>query len=421
MKIQNLVLKMVLVTLVVLGSMEFAIAAGDYDLTVIIAADNRPYVEYVAKQWKEKTGGNIEIISVSYNDVHDKIITSVLGGAKVDISTVDVIWPAEFAVGNILAPLDQYITEEMKQKMVPVILDQLIWNGHIYAMPWIHEDKWLYYNTEMLEKGGFSGPPRTLDQMVDMSKQLVDAGLAKYGTAWGWGQHEGLVCDWTVLLHDFGGKWRNEEGEWIFNNEAGQKALDWMVFTLKEGIADPGSITLDDRTVLNLFMQGDTPYVFNWSYAWGVTNDPQESKIAGKVRIGLIPGVPEAGTVSASVTGGGGLGILTTCKKPDVAWEFIELVTNRENQIAALEIVNNPPIWADIYTDEEVLKKYPQFRDMYPQYQYAYIRPVVPYYSEWSQNLQVEIHSALVGQKTVKEALDSAVKFSNDKWKEYGY
>jgi len=198
--------------------------------------------------------------------------------------------------------------------------------------------------------------------------------------------------------------------------------LQWMVNSIgPDGWADPASTSLNDRTVLNPFLVGDTAFVLNWAFAWGLIQDPKESKVVDKVGIALIPASEESGLVSSSVTGGGGWGILTNSDTPELAAKLLQRFMSREVQVQALDLQQNMPVWTEMYSDPEILKAYPHFKAMGPQFQYAHFRPVLPWYSEWSLQAQVEIQAALTGAKTPQQALDDLAEWSTQKSKEYGY
>ena len=71
------------------------------------------------------------------------------------------------------------------------------------------------------------------------------------------------------------------------------------------------------------------------------------------------------------------------------------------------------PILKSMYEDQNVMKDYPWMQEMYPQFQYAVSRPVLIKYSEWSNMMQINLHKALTGQVTAKDALDEMVNQSN--------
>jgi multiple sugar transport system substrate-binding protein len=138
--------------------------------------------------------------------------------------------------------------------------------------------KFYYYNEDALQKGGVAAPPKTYEELVEVSKQLVEKGVVKHGQSWGWNQAEGLICDWQQVMHAFGGEWWDKSGQWSFNQGGAARDLEYMVANLKSKLFDPASPTLNDRTTINVFARGDTAFMTNWGFAWSLVNDPKESK-----------------------------------------------------------------------------------------------------------------------------------------------
>ena len=377
-------------------------------ISVISGAETAPSYEVVAKEYKETYGIEVELIVDAYDNIRNKIITAATSGSTEDLGLLDTVWPAEFLAAGIAYPLNEFITEEKISQFVPVSIEQLIVDGQVMGLPFINDTKWLYYNDALLEAGGYENPPATWEEAIEMSEDLVNQGLVKYGTAWGASQAEGLVCDWAALVCSFGGDWYDESGEWALNSENAVDALTMLTDSLNNGFADPASITYTDRTVLNSLMAKDIAFTLNWSYAWGVTNDDEESNVVGDIKIGLVPGSEKYGTKSGSTPGGGGLCILQNSDAKEWAYKFLDMITEPDFQAESIEISSNVPVIASVYEDSAVLEKYPHLADCVPQYEFEMFRPQVAQYSEWSNIMQQNLHSALTGAASPKDALDKA-------------
>ena len=381
-------------------------------ITIISTTDDVALFEHVGEQYKEQYGIEVEVISQAYDNTHQKIATSFSGKTDADLIYVDVPWAAEFGDLGITMDLNSYMSDEFKASFIDTTLEQLVYDGKTQAIPFANNGKWMFYNKKVLQEGGYENPPATWDELKEMSLDLMDQGLVKYGIAWAGKQAEGLICDMTTMLYAFGGQWMDDEGNMVFNSPEGVQGLSVMTDSIKDGWADPASISYGDRENLDPFMAGDVAFVMNWSFAWGLANDPQESEIAGDVGICLIPG---NGTVtSAAVTGGGGIGIISTSDAPDYAWKYIEMLVSEENQKFALENNGTLPTLKALYEDQELLEAYEYLGLMYPQYEYSQFRPQLPDYSEWSNMLQPKISAALLGEISPQEVLDEAAEESKN-------
>ena len=106
------------------------------------------------------------------------------------------------------------------------------------ALPAAAWFKNLFYNTEIVQKMGLTKPPATYQALVEASRAAQAGKVLTHPTGWGWKQSEGMICDWTAILHAFGGQWFNKTGGWNVNNENGVAALTYMVENLKNGVFD---------------------------------------------------------------------------------------------------------------------------------------------------------------------------------------
>ena len=158
-------------------------------------------------------------------------------------------------------------------------------------------------------------------------------------------------------------------------------------------------------------MAGDIPFVLNWAFAYALADDPAESTIAGNVGIGLVPSNSD-GVVSSSVTGSGGFAIASTSKYPDYAWKLLENVLSREALFQSAKLASNAPPIRSMYEDEEFIEQFPTMEACYPQFEYAQARPSLAKYSEWSNNMQVSLHEAVTGSKSVEDALNEMIEKS---------
>lgn len=380
-------------------------------ISIIASAEDRPWLDYVQKQYQDARGGTFDSQTVAYDSMHNKIATAIAGGSAVDVVLVDTIWGAEFADAGFATAIDSYLTKDITDALVPHSLDPWFYKSKQWALPFSYYFKFYYYNTQVLEKGGVSAPPKTYEELIDVSKQLVDKKLIKYGQSWGWAQAEGLVCDWQQVMLAFGGDWFDKSGNWTFNQAGAVSALQYMVDNLKSKVFDPASSTLTDRTTMDVFARGDTAFMTNWGFAWSLVNDTKESKVPGLVKLTINPGTKVASVVSTSCGGGGGYAITPNTKNKDDAWMALGLmtgITKPENDVAKLKLVGAPPVLQKTWEDPTVIKDNPQFTEMIKQAPYMRHRPTIPWYTDFSKIVQIELSKALGFQKTPKQALDDA-------------
>ena len=376
-------------------------------LVILMSSEGTAPMEKAINIFTEETGIEVELISEAYDNMHNKIVTMVAGGSRLDIISLDTVWPAEFANSDLLIPLDEYLEEGYGDQFVDIAWDQLQYEGKQYGIPTGNDAKWLFYNKAILEEAGYSEPPKTWEELSAMSLDMIDKGLIKYGMTMGASQTEGLTCDFTALLYGFGGQYRENDlqadGEWKLDSDEAIATVTWMKDSLENGVLDPASITYTDRNAMNSFMTGDVAFVTGWSSYWTATNSEEESAVAGNVGMTVLPG--SENVVSGSVAGGGGFGVAASSESPEYAVEFLKLLCREEVQKEFLSGVSQMPTLNALYADEALLAEFPILEMAYPQYEYAHCRPILVQYQEWSKALQGAIHEIIAGGEDPSETM----------------
>jgi len=348
---------------------------------------------------------HVELTFVPYEELEQKIITSSASGGY-DVVLSDGPFTAKFAKGGIVKTVPDLAAAD-KADIFPGALDACVYNGKLYGMPWLNDCKYLFYNKTMLQKAGFNAPPATWEELMKMGKVIKDKGLVQYPIVWSWSQAECLICDYTTLVAAFGGAMFDAAGKPTLNSAANKKTLQFMVDSMKSGITNPKSTEYIEDNVRDDFDAGNAAFVINWTYNYAAAKDPSGSKVVNDVVIGTIPG---SGSVkSATVNGGQPLAITSGSKHPYEAWTYILYLTGKGFQ--KKYDLNALPIWKSLYDDAEVVKTNPDVVKA-AKIQYAYIvnRPKVPFYSAFSSMFQVKIQEALLGKKSVDQALQEAQK-----------
>ena len=368
------------------------------------------YAEIIGAFEEEHPDIEVEPTFVSFEALHDKIVTSAPSGSY-DVVQIDVIWPAEFASKGVIADLTDRFPESWQDEMLPGVLTTAEYEGRYYGVPNGPATKFLFYNDAMMQEvGATSADLDTWDGVLDVARRIKQAGISEYPIAWSWGQAEALICDFAQLLGAFGGEFTDEDGRLIINDEAGVQTLEWMKATIDEGLSNPASTTFLEDDVSKTMAQGETAFGLNWDSTLRDLRDPSISTIADAA--GVLPTPAGPSGARPGVNGAMAYAIGANSKNQDAAWEFLEFLGSRavqEQYIGA-----GLPNWKASYTDEELIATNPElFAIAEVAYDDAILRPTVPNYASVSQVIQVEIQNALLGNKSPQQALDDAVAAAN--------
>jgi multiple sugar transport system substrate-binding protein len=342
---------------------------------------------------------------VSYDSLHDKIVTAQVGGnGKYDVVLMDTPWPAELVTANIVSDITSKIPADFLSGVFDSAWTAAKYNGKIYGVPWINDTKFFFYNSDMFSKAGLTAAPKTWDEVEADAKAIKAAGIVKYPITASWKQAEAVICDWTQLAAAFGGSdFVDPNGKALFNQGGGLAALTFMKKLLDEGLVDPASLSQTEDDVNSVVSAGQAAMALNWTYGLSVMNDPSKSTVAGKMKVAPSPG--EASVTTSGVNGGMSLAVTTTTKHPNEALAYALFMASEKSQ--EMDVANALPMWKASFDDPNVTKNNPDlFAAAKIEFAGLVARPVVPYYTKLSNALQDAIQQALLGKKTPQQALD---------------
>ncbi len=353
----------------------------------------------------QKANPDIKVTAdfVSYEALHDKIVAAAPAGTY-DVVLIDVIWPAEFGSKNIVADVTDRWPAEWEQQMLGGAVATPQYDGAFYGVPWILDTKYLFYNTAHLQKAKVDAAQLdTWDGVLEAARAIKKSGV-QYPLVWSWQQAEALICDYTQLLGAFGGTFLDDEGQPAFNQEGGVAALEFMRQTIVDGLTNPASTQSLEEDVRRVFSSGQASLALNWTYMYGLADDPKESQIAGDVAVLQTPSGPVG---RPGVNGSMALALSATSENQDAAWKYVEYLTSQPVQ--ENYALSSLPVWESSYDDPKIVDTNPA---VVPQAKKQLgdliLRPQVTSYNAMSQVLQAEIQKALLGDKESQQALDDA-------------
>lgn len=280
----------------------------------------------------EKAHPNIKIKATKMpnENLDQQVLTAAAGGSAPDVMRMDLTWVANFAKLKALQPLDSFPGfDQIKGEVFEGPLSSNLYNSEYYGLPLNTNTKVGIYNKEILTEGGATEPPKTIDELVQLAKNLKAKG--KFGiTIGGTSTWDFLPWFWTL-----GGKVTNDEftkASGFLNSPESIKAMETVVGWNDEGLLAPtitggqpstwdGLRDQDGGEKAKYMMINDGPWFFS------IFGDAVKDK--------MIPAVMPAGPdgKSHSVVGGEDIVMFKGAKHPEEAWEFIQFMLSEEIQV----------------------------------------------------------------------------------------
>ena len=354
--------------------------------------------EAIAAFEKDNPGTKIvrEIGPHSSTQFHD-LITQKLKNRdpKMDVFLMDVVWPAEFASAGWALPLDKYFPAEEQAKFLAAPMSADRYNGQTFGVPLFVDAGLLYYRKDLLEKYGFK-PPRYWSELVANAKAIMagenDPQLV--GFSGQFKQYEGLICNMLEYVYSNGGTfWDPKALASSLQTPEAQAAVRFVRDRIIREVAHQGVLAYQEPESLALFNQGRAVFLRSWPYAWKVANNPEQSRIAGKVGMAPLPSFE--GQRGAATLGGWHFGISRFSKHPELAWRFIEFMSAPAMQKKIALMTGRPPTRLALYDDPELVKAMPQLPDLLAAFKQAIPRPTTPVYVPMSNIMQRYFSSVL--------------------------
>ncbi len=412
----RILLVIAVVFAVVAASGLSASLAAEGKITVIMPRhemDLNGIWEKQTREFEARTGIQVEYIQMSWDEVADKVLTDLAaGGRTYDVIEFDNGWVAKFAEAGWVEPLNQYAGKEYIDSLLPGLVKTFSHGKDLLGIPWNNDTRFFFYNKAMLAKAGFSEPPRTWDEVVKQAAVLQQKGISKYPIAEYWNQEWALANSVAFYLYSFGGNYFNDGGKIIINKSPALDAFKFMTAMLREKkLVDPSSVTLSQEAAADLFYRGSTVFLFQGPPStFNYANDPTKSKIVGQVEVARwLPG--KTASIQATLTLPEAFAIPKNSKNKDLAWKYISFMISREKDKERAMEIGSLPLFTSLYNDQALLKKYPYWKQFGEQAKVARPLPQVAWYDELVQKTIVSVQSALIGQKSAKQAADEISRF----------
>ena len=379
-------------------------------ITVILPAHEMDTIglhEQRTRQFEEETGIEVELINMGWDDVADRITADlVAGGNSYDVIEFDNAWVLKFAQNDWLEPLDDYISDEQKNGMVPGLIDKFSNDGHLYGIVWNNDTRFFMYNKAKLDEAGISKVPETWDEVKEADQKLRDAGLcsATYIDSYWQGQSGGNELYW--LVSSFGGKLIDENGKPVMGEDPKTAAAyQFLVDGMNSGLIDPSSLSADYETAANVFYMGDTAMMMQaWPGVYSAANDPETSSIVDEIAVGTS--APHAaGEEFMVLTLPEAMAIPKTSEHKEAAAKYIEYMSAHDFDKDRCAAIGSLPVWTDLYSDADLLALYPYWAQFAEQITHAKGLPDLLWYDEYCNILTVESQKILLGEVSVEEGL----------------
>ena len=375
-------------------------------------------LDEVARAFEEENPGvKVNIMDVGWGEAHSTYMNSLAAGVAPDIVMMGGTWPVEFIEMGALAPVDEYVSEELLDSFFDSGFDAVRKEGddHVYGIPWDGSTWALFYRTDLFEEAGLdpNSPPTTWEEVVEYGEKLSQNGTS--GLVFpcaGWEPDDFFLpflwqADNTIE--------KFEDGIWTstLDDENGIAAAKFYYDLIHTYQIVPQEITgMDWEACKNAFVSGDAAMMFNGM--WVVNSILQGNpELEGKWATAISPAGPN-GTM-ATMGYPGTLNISQQSEHKEIAGRFLEFFCtgNDKDYFNRYMIATGVVGWTKDFLELDYANT-TYIKPFVDSIEIGHNRPFAPKYEEFRKLYFCPgIQSLALGQVTPEEfAKDMAEKFN---------
>lgn len=414
-------------------------------IPAIASADEAPVTitVWMTPQWKGVFNGDepgadydsfVKEAGARYSAIHPNVTVNVevisgdtrdekLKAAEASDSLPDVFYEGAFTMssyyhsGSIL-PIDELISDADRADIAEGIWENCMVEGKTFIFPFAHMPGTLIYNADLFKEAGLDeyigGEYDIITWTPDELKDVILPALRDNVSS---AYPMSLFCmnnqadTWNLsYLRMFGCKFFDETGHLCANDEAGVKAVQYLLDLYNNGLTVPGAESLTSNDCNAMFLNHQIAISFtNSTLLSNLLTDMANGNVEPMdARLANIPGDPHPN----SFTYVSGFMAMDTHDEARIAAakDFIKFICTDPELVVASK--NALPVRASV---TEVVKDELPYLPAYTENaQYIFnFSNNMPGYNELRNVLFPELQAALTGAKTAQEAMDSYVEKGN--------
>lgn len=317
----------------------------------------------------------------------------------------DVIWPAQFAANGYILDLSDRFTEDMRSKFLDGPVQANTYEGKVYGVPWFTDAGLLYYRPDLLEKSGFSGPPKTWEELQEQAQKVMQDQGTKMGFVFQGSQYEGGVVDGLEYINSYGGQVLdpNDATKVVIDSPNSVEGLTMERSMIESGVSPQAVSTYKEPETEAPFLGGDAVFARNWPYMYSLAGT---GDFISQDQIDIAP-LPAGSAGSVSGLGGWNFFInaFADSAQQDAAWEFVQFMSAEPQQKEYSIKGSYLPTLKALYDDPEVKNNVPTVRLAPEALANTVPRPVSPVYSDMSLEMAEQFNASLNGDVSPEEAI----------------
>jgi multiple sugar transport system substrate-binding protein len=377
------------------------------------AEQKDPLEKIFAEYGQTNPNVQIELQTVAFDDLLNRITTGQLGGDAPDIYHFYNLWLPDFVGSELLSATPDDVSSDVSAAYGAGTVGGASYNGKVWGYPTEVNDYQLIYNKKAFEEAGVSAAPVTFAEFRDTAQKLTkkDSGgkVTQAGFMFLSGWDSGVVHPWTSLLWSNGGQYvADDYSKALFNSQAGIDTLQLETDIVNDGSAILAKLEDADFEAGRVGMT----IMANW---WGAT---LRASNLGIDNVGVAPIPHGDGGSSVALQYEWLWGVGNTSQRSEDAWTFLKWLNSPRDGAEAsspmgeflTSALNAIPGRTSDQTAHADLLSDPFVKPFVDAFATSRSEPIIPGAQEIKTGLQKQIEAAWAGQESPTDALNQAAE-----------
>ena len=302
--------------------------------------------------------------------------------AGMDLLGMDVTWTAEFADAGWIRPLSAQQVSAANQDTLQPPIKTAQWKGQQFGVPKHTNVQLLWYRKSLVPN-----PPKTFDEMMQMSQQLKNEGKT-YEIGLTAAQYEGYVVNINNVVTAYGGTIVNPDSTAPTIDAKTVQALGLLQKLATSGLTSSSLSNAQEPEVFADLQNDRSAFSLNWPYVLSAMRKANPGIVDD---LGYAPYPTVNGGAPTVTLGGMNYAVSTYSRHPDEAFDAAMCLRSPQNQLANALDAGNPPVNTTLFQNPDFQKSYPMYQAMLTELQTAVPRPISPVY----QNISTVLSTTL--------------------------
>ncbi len=352
----------------------------------------------------------IDAVQLPEGSYNDQVNAAALAGDLPCLLDFDGPFLYNYAWSGYLAPLDDYVSDDLKGDFLPSIINQGTYGGSLYSLGTFDSGLAIWGNKTYLDAAGVRIPTGiedawTKEEFIDALEKLQALDEVEYAIDFkmNYGAGEWFTYGFAPMMQSWGGDLidRNEymSADGVLNGAEAVESMTFFQSLFADGYANAEPAGDD-------CFYGDKSCALAWvgHWMWGPHSDGLGDELV------LLP-MPTFGEKAATGMGSWNWGLTSSCENPDAAWEFLNFLVSPEEILHMTNANGAVPARKSAIEMSELFGEGGPLSIFVQQLEggVALERPVTPAYPVITSAYAEAVNNIVAGAD-VQEELDKAVK-----------